>query len=203
MAFVPVINGAKVTIEGTQYSQPIINTFYFTHPTGWDEGELQALVDVIDPLWETFVQTYVASTYNYVRTYARDMRAAVGVQAVQDDGARAGGVSSAYVPSNVALAVARLSGFVGRSARGRIFLAGIPDTQIGNGSLVSSTFANAAIAALDAIDAAAAGVDWTEVIASFVQGGVPLTTAVVYTVASWAVKDLVSDSMRRRLPGRG
>jgi hypothetical protein len=84
-----------------------------------------------------------------------------------------------------------------------VYLPGIGAGALSDNNTVSTTFAGLADTALNAITSAFDSVDWVEVIVSRVAAGVPLTTAVVYTVVEYLIADRVLDSMRRRLPGRG
>lgn len=203
MAFIPIPNGAEVVVRGTLSGENVVNTFNFTHEGEWGLTELQALVDAVDDQWATNMLPLLSNGYTYVRTDGRDMRTSVGVIATADAGAGAGTVTGGWLPNNCALAVARKTGLAGRAARGRIFLTGIPVSVESPQNHVTSGFATAVTAVLNGLDVAAQSVNWTEVVAHRVSGGVPLSTAVVYTVLEWLVVDLVLDSMRRRLPGRG
>lgn len=202
MAFQAVPDCAEVTIVGELAGQACINTLYFTQSGDWGVDELDELLFAVDNLWGSFVDTYLCDNYDYLRVEGRGLRSVADVQSSLDTSATSGGVSGA-LPGNVTIACARRSGLTGRSQRGRVFVGGIPSGARDTDNTISTTLAAAIEAVFTAIDAAAAVVDWTGVIVSRVQGGVPLAPAVAYTIAEWVIVDRVLDSMRRRLPGRG
>lgn len=203
MAFIPVPNGAEVVVKATKDGQNVYNTFNFIKTGGWGQTDLQGLVDAIDVLWGAALATLFRSGYAYVQTDGRDLRTAIGVQATANASAGNGGLTGSTLPNNVAIAVARQSGLTGRSSRGRVFFPVTDGSQLATQNTISTTFRDAVIDLLQDVNAAGAGDGWTEVVVSRQQEGVPLTTAVVYIVLQYLVIDVVLDSMRRRLPGRG
>jgi len=203
MAFVPVPNGAEFIVHGVLNGEQVVNTFNATKAGSWGLTELQAAADALATQWGTQLLPHLSGDYQFTSVHTRDLRTAVGVQCDSTLHAGTGGDSGAALPNNVTLAVARRSGLAGRSARGRVYLPGIGAGALADNNTVTSAFQIIVEAALNAITAAFDGVDWTEVIVSRVAAGVPLTSAVVYTVVEYLIADRVLDSMRRRLPGRG
>jgi len=203
MAYVPVPNGAEFVVRGFVEGQQVNNTFYATHAAGWDVTELISAAAAISDVWVASILPHLGSSYTFAGVHGRDLRSSVGVECDFTAGAGAGTASGTTLPNNVALAVARRSGLAGRSARGRVYIGGLTDASLTGTNEVNTGVANALRVGLDAIRDAIQDVDWTEVIVSRVHDGVPLSTAVVYTVIEYIVVDLVLDSMRRRLPKRG
>jgi hypothetical protein len=203
MAFVPIPDGVEVLLQGTLAGEACNNTLYYTQSGGWGVTEMQSLADAIDVIWGAFVAAHMYQDYNYVQTVVTDKRTDTALQAFASTHASAGGITGAPVPNNVALSVKRQSAFTGRSARGRVYVPVGAEANLASTNVVSSAWAAFVTAAFTAMDAAAQDIDWIGVIVSRVHDGVPLTTAVAYTIVEWIVVDLVIDSMRRRLPGRG
>jgi len=201
MAFVPVPNTCEVVIDASLWGEDCKNIFYFRKTGTWDDTDLQALVDALFPVWGTFASTYYNSGYVLQAIRARDLRTTPGFQAVTDDAAVAGTVAAPVEPNNAAIAVARRSGLSGRNARGRIFLPVSVDANTTGANSITTTFRDAILAMLDAFHAEATTLGWEGVIVSRVAAGVPLTTAVVYSIVEWVLVNTVIDSMRRRLPG--
>lgn len=205
MAFQPVVDGAEITVVGTKAGQVIVNTFYATGTAGWGQTEAQALADAVDEEWGTGMVPALSSEYVYVNTHVRDLRTLNGgFEADSNTHAGAGGVETPSVPNNVAIAVKRSSGLIGRSARGRVFVTGFPAAQVVNATqTIESALETTILTVLNGMRTAMDAVDWHEVIVSRVQAGVTLPEAIVYTVTEYIIVDLVLDSMRRRLPKRG
>jgi hypothetical protein len=203
MAFIPVPDCAEVVVKATVFGQNVFNTFNFKGITGWGQDEIDDLASLFYTTWVAEVLPELSVDYNLVSVVARDLRTAIGLTS-EVATADQGEVAQTSLPINCALAFKRGSNLTGRSARGRVFIGGIPETVYTPASqTISSTFGTALRLALEAIDTALDGIDWTEVIVSRQQAGVPLTTGLVYDVVGWSVVNLVLDSMRRRLPGRG
>jgi len=203
MAFVPVPDGCKVAVEYTLWDQECVNTFHFTNPGSWGATELDDLCDTIFTVFADWVDTYMGANFTLQRVTAVDLRTQFGYQGISSASPVVGTAAAPVEPNNVAIAVKRSSGLTGRSTRGRVYLPVSVDANTTGANNITSTFATACLNMLNALAAAAATIDFTEVIASYVQNGVPLTTALVYVVTSRAIVNTVIDSMRRRLPGRG
>lgn len=203
MPFQAVPNAAEVVIEGTIDNQNIFNTFQFTHASGWGEDELGELAHACALEWSTGMLPLMSANYHFVQAVARDLRTPIALLATDTSGAGPGARATGLVPNNVALSVKRASAFTGRGARGRVF---IPVTDLSNmvgPNEVTSAFATAVLGVLNTLMSAAETVDWNAVIVSRSGPGTTTTEAVVYTLVEWVVVNLVVDSMRRRLPGRG
>lgn len=203
MVFQAVPDTAEVTIVADLAGQVCTNTLFYKNAAAWGETELQELVDAIWAVWAVFVDDELHSNYILQRVEAKDLRTAIGVQAVTDETPVPGTKTGTTVPNNVALAVARRSGLTGRSTRGRLFIPLTTEANTESTNVASTSFATACESVLDAMDAAMSAIDWTAVIVSRVQNLETLPVALTYDIVSWIVVDRVLDSMRRRLPGRG
>jgi len=154
-------------------------------------------------LFDTFVSTFYGSGVVLQDVTATDMREQFAEQYITSNAPVAGGAGTGTaLPNNVAIALSKSCGLTGRSTRGRNFYLVQNSTNINNQE-VTSTFATAVVALAQAIGTFVGTIDWAEVVASFVQNGVPLTTALTYVITSRAVVDVTLDSMRTRLPKRG
>lgn len=203
MVYQVVTGGAQAAIVGSVGSQEVINTFNFTHAAGWGQAELDALTAAIDGWVNTSWRPLMAQDYHYVRTEARDLRGPVGFASVNTSHAGVGAIASNSAPNNVSLSIKRRSAFIGRSARGRIYLPPPPLTKVASDLLLDATWVNLVVTALNGIESAVGAVDWGEVIVSRTGSGTSPTLAVVYTLVEYVVVNYAIDSMRRRLLGRG
>jgi len=203
MPFQPVPNTVEIVVRGIQGGQNIVNTFFAKMSTEPDQADCQALADAVDAWVGAEWLPILSAVYEYSRTDVRGLSHAVDVQASSNDNAGAGAVSGTSQANNVSIAVQRNSGLTGRASRGRIFVPGIADSKLSDDNHISTTFRTELEDALAALVAAIVAEGFSNAIVHRVSGGSPLVTAVVYPLVEWVVTDLVVDSMRRRLPGRG
>jgi hypothetical protein len=113
-----------------------------------------------------------------------------------------GGLPGVACPSNVALAISNRTALRGRSYRGRNYVPGgssFTTTQ----SAVSGAYANAWLATLAVVDSIVTGVGGWPVIISRFTGGMPRPVAIITALVYRGLVNYVTDSQRRRLPGRG
>lgn len=200
MTFQRVPNTILLEVRATLSGTDVENTFYFQKASTPDQGDVDAVVAAAADWWVSDWQPAMSGDYVIREFYARSLDSAVAVQASDTSHAGEYGDLASATPNNVSLAVGRRSGLTGRASRGRIYVAGIPENQVDNTNKVNSVYTGLITAALDALDTAMESADLTAVIVHRVSAGVPLATAVVYTLTEWVVFNLVVDSMRRRLP---
>lgn len=203
MPFQRVPHTCEILVRGTQQGQEIINTFYGQFPSAYALADLEALASALD-MWANSVwKPLLCPEYGYAGITVRGLDAPIDLEVENNTHAGPGTHAGDALPNNVSLAIKRTSGFTGRGARGRIFMPSIPTPDLETGDVVSASFAAAVLAGLDAMDTAITEQGFVPVIVHRVASGVPLAEAVVFTLVEWVVVDLVIDSMRRRLPGRG
>jgi hypothetical protein len=107
------------------------------------------------------------------------------------------------LPNHVALCVSFRTNGRGRSARGRNYVSGFGE-DAASGNTFSGTIANPIAQGYAAlINSATYTLDWEWVVYSRYENGDPRTEALIAPVDNVVLTDLVVDSQRRRLPGRG
>lgn len=203
MAAVAVPNVAEVQIRGALASQLVETGLYYLFTGTISESDLALLVSTLATYAAAHIAGIMSSAWEGREIHARDLTAGSGLQATSTAIAGlTGTLAGEPLPNNVCLAIARKSGLAGRKFNGRVFWPGWVDGDLAD----TNTFASGRVAGrtafLSGMDTAAEGVDWTPVIVSTraaSDGGV----AHVTPLAIWSVVDMVIDSRRRRLPGRG
>lgn len=203
MGYQRVPYSAEVIVKALMGTQTVINTFYGQKLAGYTQSDLIDLAAAVDAWVDSDWLPQMPSNYYYQSTIVRGLDAE-NDYVVEDNTSTGAGTQATECPANnVAISVKRSSGLTGRNARGRIYVP-VPEGRITIASnTVSSTWTGSLVTALEALDTAMNGVDFVPVIVHRVSSGIPLAEAVVYTLFEWVVVDLVLDSMRRRLPGRG
>lgn len=209
----PVYNGdvIEVVIKGLLLGQLYMNRFHVSGP--YNGGvkvaptpqTMAGLVSVVATWLENVLGPLLSSEMSFIEVAARQLMAEGGLTAVQQ--VNSGGTEEAgSAPGNVALCVSLVGATAGKSARGRLYQGGIPTTAI-DGNLVSGAFAAGLQAAWNELKVLLENEfgdpEHRMVVYSTRFQGADRFTGVATPVASVAVRDLVVDSQRRRLPGRG
>jgi len=203
MAFIPAPNGAMVKVYGDMFGETVITTFPFRFNDEPVIENLEFLAGKIDDWMNDSWLPIVGAQYSYVRTtviglsFEEDLFTEITLSA--GNGADMGDP----LPNNVTLSVKRSSGLTGRSARGRVYVPGITSTMLSAPNVIDSTFSDAFAAALNLLVDPTFATDWQHVIWSYQHNGAPRSEAFPYGIDLYVAVNLVLDSQRRRLPGRG
>jgi len=200
MAFQSVPDCAEIDVHGAWLPGGKVRqmTFYAVRAGGYDLDALQTLVDAVDAWAVASLRPLLAVDFTYLGTEVRGLELENDQVASSGAGFGVGGVATASLPGNVAIAVKRLSGFTGRSARGRVFWFNLGESQV-TADIVSTAHGNAILAALDSLDDAVFGAGWQSVIVSRQHNGVVRPVGVVFALVNWALTDFVVDSQRQRI----
>jgi len=203
MAFVAVPNCAEFIIRGSVEGQELINTFYGVHTSTFDVAELDVAAGILSGVWHEDILPFLSSSYAFAGVHARGLRTPVDVESDYVADAGVGGVATGALPNNVALAVKRITGLAGRSARGRVFIGGIPFGERSSTNVFDVSWAADIVSGLNGLRTAWVAADWLEVVVSRMTNGIPNTPPISRLVTEYLCTDLIADGMRRRLPGRG
>lgn len=109
------------------------------------------------------------------------------------------------LPFNVSFSIKRLTANLGRSGRGRWYWAGMDEADLSGPNTVDSTRASNMVGALLAFQGDVEGGTYpVEMgIVSYYHDKVLRGAGLFQRIESWGLFDLIVDSMRKRLPGRG
>lgn len=202
MAFQSVPNTAEVVIEFLLNSVAFTNTFYAELPGPYDVTDLENLAAAMDLWVDTYLLPELGADTTYVRTTVRGLENIVDLEVINATNSGVGGVAVQALPVNLAFCVKRETGLTGRSARGRVYLAGFGLTYLSaNENFWDATDMVDVINALNEIDDVMLGVGWTEVVVSRYSNGAKRTTGVTFPVTTYVAVDYRVDSRRDRLPG--
>lgn len=194
-----------MVVQAKVFGQNVFNVLHFKKlsSSAWTVAELYELAQKVGDAWVGAMLPQLSVSYILGNIVATDISVAGGFQGVYTATAgQTGAIATAALPNNVAFCLKFLSGHVGRSYRGRIYIGGIPGSVV-VANAVNGTWATNTAAALVTVNTDTAAVDYTQVIVSRYADGVLLTppeTRVVETI-TWT--DLNTDSQRKRLNGRG
>lgn len=205
MPFVPVPDCVQCQIEGRVDAQTVINDLYFRSTIGPRSAvDVTALATALAGWMDATYAPLLNSVYTGVRVRARGLTNPDGFVSEVSLAGTVGGVVGGAAPNNVSMAVSFRTGLGGRSQRGRNYVPIMSKVDL-DGNNISGTFA------ADVVDAYSDLLfpgpvlpgGWIWVVVSRITGGEPRAEGIFHEVMSVLVVDLIVDSMRRRLPGRG
>jgi hypothetical protein len=199
MAFQPVPDTARfAVVHQSGVGDDVVNVLYFRRPGQWGLPELEAAAQTLATVWVNDVMIHLSTEVSLRRIQARGER-------VQDDvsfeyvlpSPVAGSRSGQAVPFQCAFCVTHLTGFVGRSNRGRTYFGYIAEADNNNG-LLDVARANGLRNGLASVRNIMANAGWTHVVVSRIRNKVRLSTAVTVPVIGYKYTDLIIDTQRRR-----
>lgn len=203
MAFVPTPNCALVSLAYDWKGQKCNNTLWFENGgTPFDAGRLLDLGNAINSYWVGSVMTQLSQdiVFRGCIVYAQDSESAPAVDVPVTP--FAGEVVADSLPNNVAWCVKFTTTGRGKSYRGRNYVPGIPDNVYADNA-VNSTWAGNVRDAYYGILTETGLATFAWVVVSHFTAGAPRAAGLVSSVVNVSYSDLVIDSQRRRLPGRG
>jgi hypothetical protein len=202
MAFQAVIGTAEVDIRGTLNGQQVENTLYLRNGDGWTSESLAAAATIVRDWWFANMMTFISASYSFREVFIKDLSSSDGQEASNAIGFGIVGGGTGTLPANVTLAVSFRTGHAGRSFRGRNYVPGVTPSNV-SGNVISTIFASSVQDAYNELLTALVGSDFTWVVVSRVTEGIIRETGLTTPVITAFVTDLLVDSMRRRLTGRG
>lgn len=202
MAFIPLPGGVKLEVKFLKNGQLVVNIYHFRVTGAITTIDLTAIAELVKNAWNDNIKTVTVDDMTLESLIATDVSMDEGIQITYTTGLPLAGLSTADdLPSNVAVVISNKTEYTGRSNRGRTYMCGMPATTI-IGNTVGSGLqtAYAAYHAQIADDALALGYDFG--VASYQEDNAPRVTGAFQTYTAFTV-DNITDSQRRRLPGRG
>jgi len=202
--FIPAPNTASFEIICSIFGQRCENTFYLELGTPWTAADLFTAANALIAAWPAAVGAYMSNqtTLLLVKATALDDPTSPGVEVTAPPNTTGGQLGTA-LPSSAAFTVRFLTGLRGRSFRGRVYHYGLTVGQVSANQLSSSAADNIADAWASMILATASLVGAQHVVVSDCFDNTWRTVAVTTPVNAVGYSDLLVDSQRRRLSGRG
>jgi len=203
MAFQAVVDTAEIDMIFTLNGVPAQNVFYAKMPGGYVLADLAALATQIDLNWQGNWRTEQPAEVSYVRTEVRGLALQNDLLASNNSSANPGTHISAALPNNVTFAIKKESGFTGRSARGRTYWIGIPQSEIrtADENTLAAAYITLLLANVDSVRTSIVAVGtWTPVLVSRFTGGVQRPFGETFPWVATSNVDNRVDTQRGRLP---
>lgn len=185
MTFIPTTNHMMLTaLYGNSFGTFGINRFFLGNAGGVTEDDLQEASDVYKSWFDDHFDTATSNQWSLQQVTVRDMTEEEGIELVDTVGLPLPGTNtSATLPLQVSATVTWQTGLVGRSARGRTYIVGVPAVFCVGDVLTSDAqeFIEGAYNTLME-DFATAG--HAIAVVSFVEAGVPRTAGRPIVVSS-------------------
>lgn len=205
MPFVPVPDCVRAKFEGRVDGQQVINTLYFRHTTGpISMSDMNALNVALSTWYGGLIIPNLNVAYSGVRVTCQGLTNANGLVTEQSLAGNDGLITGEALPNNCTMAVSFRTGSAGRSRRGRNYVPVLSDSEV-TGNFIDTAFAEAIVDGYGELIFPGTSLPggWIWVVVSTITNGEPRVEGEFHEVFSVLVTDLVVDSQRRRLPGRG
>jgi len=203
MAFIPVTNCVMAELRFTLDSQHVENTLYFQRASPWTAPLGVLLGSHLFDWWVTNMAPSLSDDLNLDSVHVTDLTTVSGfavdfVPSASENGA----IGGSSLPNNCAICISFRTEARGRTGRGRNYICGLPQSHVAENTLDTAD-GIAFVAAYNALPAVAGASAATWVVVSRHLDGAPRTTGLTRSIISVLLLDLIIDSQRRRLPGRG
>ena len=206
MAFVPIPSAMKAEVIWNLGAQEVVITLTVRKSAGGTitQADVDGVADTIHSWAQGAFRGVLSAAAFYTLSRVTDISTATGPQAVRIPATTVvGQYAGTSAPNNVSLVTTLRTGLRGRSYRGRSYLFALPTGQLGGSSTtVVNTYALSVLAAYIGLQAALLIVGKTLAVPSKVLDGVARNPGVATPVTTFS-NDVLLDSQRRRLAGRG
>lgn len=198
MSFLSVPDTVEFIINGDCGGKAVANVMGAKR-AGYVQADLDSLAAVVDGWVASDYIPLFNNAVNYVETHVRGLNAIIDLESVNGTSAGPGTASGTGMPANASFVITLRSGFTGRSARGRFYMWPYSTADLVSVQTVSSTYANAAAAAITNLLGLVAATGFIPVIISRRTGGAPRLVGHTTNIISATARNLNVDSMRHRL----
>jgi hypothetical protein len=197
MAFIPTPDGAKLVMPFSGEGKTWSNTLWFTKHL-FDSADMVLLADTVQYCFYAAFDSLFGSAVQYGPPVVYDMRTEDGEIAYGTDDPEGGEATGDLLTPATALCLTLRTAARGKSGRGRIYLGGFTESNIGTGGAFSGTLVTAANGFVTCMLENIPTTGWNWVVRSIQQAGVVLAEAICREIISGEVRKAQSASQRRR-----
>lgn len=196
MAFKAIPDTAKVVIVFEAFGKEWTNTFHYRQPD-FVLLDMQNLAFTVDSVVGDVIIQLMSQDTEYVRTVVYDMREENGPIVTNNTSAGPGTQAGAMMPISDAMVFTLRTGARGKSARGRLYMAGFGEDKYDSPEW-DHTVMNAVKAIIDNLHSAALVLGWDWVVASRWSNKVERAIPVLFTVLASEVRSYIEGKQGRR-----
>lgn len=199
MSFQPVPNTVVAEVL-TAYGLvgTIQNNLNFRYPDGYDQDAIDILANEVAQFWNEQIMPVQSSGVTLFQVHVRGLAEELDIEAFNTEFTpENGAVASAVLPASVCFVIKFTTGFVGRSARGRVYIGGLTESEV-TGNLLNVDTANSLVTAFEAM-AGYLTAGKQHVVVSRFHDGAPRDEGTTLNVTGYSYSDLRVDTQRRRL----
>lgn len=196
--FIPAPNCALIEVLGSQAGWPCEWTIGARFGSAYSLTNLTALAAAIDGWFNESMLPLQSASTTYEGITVRGLSSEEDLRYDLSE-PLPGGNGSDPVPAQVALCATKLTGFTGRSARGRMYIWGLADDSLFDERHITDARQTAYGTAMTALLAAITGEEWEPVVISYFTAGAPRVTASVRIITDLIIRDTRLDTQRRRV----
>lgn len=203
MAFIPVPNTVKVTLEWLIGGQIVAITLSFTRADAPTVANMNDLLTQLESWRATTLNPLIGTGAVAQRWVATDQTSASGPVVEKPITTSAtGGMAGTNQANNVTVACTFITALRGRSYRGRVYEPALTSNQVLNSVAISASAATAITAAYALLNTALLSTGYAHSVASRYANNAPRVTGVATPVTAYRTEVNI-DSQRRRLARRG
>jgi len=199
MPFQSVPFCVEAVIQMTIDTQPGNNVLGYRKLSGYTQTDVDNLATSLDTFCGSDLIPLLNVASHYDSVLVRGLENIIDFTSSAATSAGVGTAGSHPISNNIAFVVTRRTPLAGRSARGRLYMGGLDDSHLATANSVTTTYANAAVAYVNALDAAAVALGWEAVIISRFSLGAKRLVAIATPGVVNSARNVFIDSMRRRL----
>jgi hypothetical protein len=204
MEFIPVPNTMMCALIYDQAGEVTQNTLFFSRTFGLDPETLETAAAQLANWWFVYLSDWQSVNVQLRNVIAADLTTITSYVATYTPSSVTGGNSEAApLPNNVSGCISFRTPFRGRSFRGRNYTVGMTLDFLASANTMTSAYMTAVQTAYNTLVTAPPEETLTWVVASRFSGGLPRAEGIVTPITSAGFANNVTDSQRRRLPGRG
>lgn len=192
--------GVKVEVHQLLFAEPLVNILHVQAANPNDGFVLAQIATTVRDQWISQMLPQLSQDISLVNVTATDISVEGGQQSVQvPSGDAAGDYNGASLPSNQAFVITHRTARVGRSYRGRTYVAGLPEALV-TGNHLALANAQGIAAAFNTIRTTLAENDFIFSVLSRFNQGDERPLGVLTAVTTSVARETRVDSQRRRLP---
>lgn len=205
MAFIPVPGVIEVKLDHTYFGtggKGMVMHYIINGGGAWTIPDINDCLDALVTWWDTHLQPLMSPQVTLNRIRARDLSTVNSLQGETTAGLPLTGTRSGTpLTANVVLALKKVTGFTGKSFRGRVYHFGLCSGDVINTNYCTTATINSLEAAYNESLVLVGGLNnYDQVLVSRYADKQPRTTGILTLIQDFQAVDQRFDTNRKKLP---